>query len=142
MIMDLLFLACNTLDIIISVPARIPNSREPSTVSVVQRGAIRLECRPYGTPEPNITWFKDGEPMNLTEARHIRILQNGQTLQIIGATVEDSAGYTCSAKNEAGQDQKLFRLEVHGEKLELRSSISNFTRSYIIHQLIFYMLNC
>ena len=86
-------------------------------MSVNVRQPIRIECQPTGVPEPVITWFKDGEELAPRQARHIRVLQKGRILQIISATPEDAARYACSAKNDAGQEQRRYSLQVYGETL-------------------------
>ena len=103
-------------NIFVSVPPRIQGSHLPAEeLSVVVRQPLRIECLASGTPEPTMTWFKDGFELDFNEARHIRIHPGGHILQIMGATVEDAGKYMCSATNAAGKDTKLFKLDVYGE---------------------------
>ena len=96
------------------MPPRIPRSRDITDLNVNVRQPIRIECQPTGVPEPVISWLKDGDELEPHEARHIRLLQKGRVLQIIAATTKDAGRYTCSAKNEAGQEQRRYTLQVFG----------------------------
>ncbi len=124
-----------------SVPPTIEGSHKPQDRSVVIRQPIRLECKPSGVPEPNITWHKDGEELHLVEARHIRLLHNDHVLQIMGAKVEDAGSYTCTARNEAGHDQKLYKLQVYGQSTGIFNTLQYNTIQYnTIQHKIFYSI--
>lgn len=97
-----------------SVPPRIPGSRSVADLSVIVRQPIRMECDPTGTPEPEITWFKDGEVVG-TEQTAVRVLRAGRILQVTAAEVQDAGVYTCNAQNIAGQEQRRYNLRVQGD---------------------------
>ena len=97
------------------VPPLIPGGGKITRLSVVVHQSIRLECRPSGDPKPNITWFKDGSIIDPKGSRHVRVLQGGRVLQLPSATPSDAGGYTCHAMNIAGEDQRRYNLQVHGE---------------------------
>ena len=97
------------------VPPLIPGGGKITRLSVVVHQSIRLECRPSGDPKPNITWFKDGSIVDPKGSRHVRVLQGGRILQLPSATPSDAGGYTCHAMNIAGEDQRRYNLQVHGE---------------------------
>ena len=44
----------------------------------------------------------------------MRILKDGRILEIVRASVKDTARYTCIARNQAGQTEKNFDLDVQG----------------------------
>ncbi|KAK8759242.1 hypothetical protein V5799_003128 [Amblyomma americanum] len=53
---------------------------------------LLLYCSANGVPEPTISWFKDGKPLNMT----------GPSLTKVKVTPQDSAFYQCRAENRAG----------------------------------------
>nr|XP_053643915.1 roundabout homolog 2-like [Cherax quadricarinatus] len=62
--------------------------------------SVCLHCQPpLGTPSPELTWLKDGRQMS--NSSRISITQTGE-LVINQAIQEDSATYTCRARNAAG----------------------------------------
>ena len=84
-------------------------------MDVVVRRAIRLECNPTGTPEPEITWFKDGNMLDgEANSLSLRVLRGGRILQIVSAETSDAGQYTCNAQNIAGQEQKKYKVQVQG----------------------------
>ena len=99
-----------------TVPPRLPGSRTDTELSVNVEQRVQMECNPsHGLPEPSVTWFKDGEPLQLmNHSRDIRLVRAGRILQILSARVDDAGIYTCKAENKAGQDQRRYLLSVHG----------------------------
>ncbi|KAK8780670.1 hypothetical protein V5799_017989 [Amblyomma americanum] len=53
---------------------------------------LLLYCSANGLPEPTISWFKDGKPLNMT----------GRRLTKVKVTPQDSGFYQCRAENRAG----------------------------------------
>ena len=51
----------------------------------------------------------------LSENPHIRILKDGQALQINNARLENTGLYMCHAENEAGIAAKSYDVEVQGK---------------------------
>ena len=63
-----------------------------STITSLDKNNITLKCRAKGVPQPQITWYKDGE-----------IIQNGgETLSISSVEQIDSGQYSCKAANSLG----------------------------------------
>ncbi|KAG8556200.1 hypothetical protein GDO81_017963 [Engystomops pustulosus] len=79
-------------------------------VKVKENSNVTLSCEVTGNPEPLITWLKDGQPLPL-ESYHI-MSNEGQILQINGATVSDAGTYVCIASNSAGDKSRRFSLSV------------------------------
>lgn len=71
-------------------------------VEVVQGSPAKLQCKVTGIPEPNIEWFKDGEPVR--EDKRVKIRFDGElcTLKILSTELEDEGTYKCVAKNDLG----------------------------------------
>ncbi|KAJ0065491.1 hypothetical protein NL108_012446 [Boleophthalmus pectinirostris] len=103
----------NSKVLILPVPPTIRDSDSdmPDEVTVLVNKTTKLNCQVDGSPAPNITWYKDGQPIR-AEATH-RILSNGRILQVLSAQVADTGRYVCVAENVAGSAEKSFNLNVH-----------------------------
>ncbi|KAM6193100.1 hemicentin-2 [Sarcoramphus papa] len=69
-----------------------------------------LYCDTNAIPPPQITWYKDGEP--LSPSPGVLILLGGRVLQLPTVREEDAGRYTCEVANAAGQDRLHYQLEV------------------------------
>ena len=78
---------------------------------VVERRPTRLECDVAGVPEPTLTWTKNGETLE-EDGERLKVTRAGRILQIAAAEVADTGVYACTATNVAGQDQRVYRLQV------------------------------
>lgn len=74
-----------------------------------------MECGPpRGSPEPEITWRKNGQTLDLSSSKRIRIVDGGN-LAIQDARQSDDGRYQCVAKNMAGiRESATAFLKVHG----------------------------
>ncbi|XP_031715320.1 hemicentin-1 isoform X1 [Anarrhichthys ocellatus] len=97
----------------IQVPPSISRSELPSEMGVLLNESIQLVCRARGTPTPTIQWLKDGEVINNTRDEGLGISPDGSTLTVTGAHTTDSGKYTCVATNTAGQEDRIFNLNVY-----------------------------
>ncbi|KAM4629779.1 hemicentin-1 [Polymixia lowei] len=97
----------------IQVPPSISGSELPSDVGVLLNDSIQLVCRARGTPPPSIQWRKDGEVISRTANKGLRISLDGSTLTVSGAQTSDSGKYTCMATNAAGEEDRIFNLNVY-----------------------------
>lgn len=65
-----------------------------------------------GVPSPQVTWFKDGEPL-VTEKYVTECTERGRcTLTIIDVMDEDAGRYACEAVNVCGRVSTLTIVEV------------------------------
>ena len=62
---------------------------------------LEIPCNVQGTPEPEITWYRDAEPLDSIQAVRYNIAENG-SLVINYMRREDSGMFQCSASNQAG----------------------------------------
>ncbi|XP_074702115.1 hemicentin-2-like [Strix aluco] len=69
-----------------------------------------LYCDTNAIPPPQLTWYKDGEP--LSPGPGVLMLLGGRVLQLPVVREEDAGRYTCEAANAAGQDRLHYELEV------------------------------
>ena len=93
----------------------IDNSlQDLESAEVVQDSTISLLCEAYSIPPPKMTWLKDNIP--LTPDPRVTVLENGKILQIVAASIDDAARYTCVAKNLVGESEKVFYVDVQGKQ--------------------------
>ncbi|XP_062547275.1 leucine-rich repeats and immunoglobulin-like domains protein 2 [Armigeres subalbatus] len=94
-----------------------PMLLKPLETKVAELGtSIVLDCSASGYPKPTIQWFKDGEPLVITE-RHF-IIAEGQLMIIVKTDFDDAGDYVCQVENEFGREQGLMKLSViEGEEL-------------------------
>uniref|UniRef100_A0A669QE89 Hemicentin 1 n=1 Tax=Phasianus colchicus TaxID=9054 RepID=A0A669QE89_PHACC len=84
----------------------------PGMLDVIVNNPILLPCEAVGTPQPIITWQKEGINIMTTGILlHYMVLPNG-SLQIKESTVEDAGTYTCVAQNPAGTALGKIKLKV------------------------------
>ncbi|XP_071515843.1 hemicentin-1-like [Panulirus ornatus] len=103
-------------DVKVIVPPRpVPQDHLDKPV-VVEGDEVTINCPVDAVPLPTITWLKDGFSIFSTKDRadmtHIIVENNGQTLHILEATADDKGIYQCVAKNDAGETELFFPLEV------------------------------
>lgn len=73
---------------------------------------IILRCNTRGEVVPVITWISPANRVIKSALGKYQILDDG-TLIVKKVQHVDTGNYTCLAKNSAGQDQKVIRLEIH-----------------------------
>ncbi|KAM4812745.1 hemicentin-1 [Urocitellus parryii] len=91
-------------------PSIIGNHGTPENVSVVEKNSVSLMCEASGIPLPSITWLKDGWPVSLGSS--VRILSGGRMLRLMQTRLEDAGQYTCVVRNAAGEERKIFVLQI------------------------------
>ncbi|XP_054706957.1 protein sidekick-like [Uloborus diversus] len=71
------------------------------TISEISK-TVQLPCSASGTPEPEVTWFRNAQKIDSNVSGRYEILQNG-TLLISSLSGSDTGIYQCTAKNIAGE---------------------------------------
>uniref|UniRef100_A0A6Q2YE98 Neural cell adhesion molecule L1 n=1 Tax=Esox lucius TaxID=8010 RepID=A0A6Q2YE98_ESOLU len=79
-------------------------------IKVIENNRTFLDCPFFGSPLPELRWFKNGQGSGL-DGGHYRVYING-TLEIKRALAEDQGTYTCVASNILGKEENQVRLEV------------------------------
>ncbi|KAH0618306.1 hypothetical protein JD844_017377 [Phrynosoma platyrhinos] len=95
------------------VPPDIAGSEIPSEVSVLHGEDIQLSCEANGIPKPVIQWLKDGKPVGSDESQRISLAPDASLLTIFGALASDVGKYTCVATNPAGEEDRIFNVNVY-----------------------------
>ncbi|XP_061862722.1 vascular endothelial growth factor receptor kdr-like isoform X1 [Colius striatus] len=75
-------------------------------------GKIILECKVSGTPEPQITWRKNGFPISAASG----ISMENNTLVIERVKKDDEGLYECRASNDMGQDSTSAFIKIQGSE--------------------------
>ncbi|XP_075689566.1 hemicentin-1 [Rhinoderma darwinii] len=97
----------------IQVPPSIAGSGLANEINALPAEDIQLVCQSSGIPEPVIYWLKDGKRINSDHRLGITKTLNGEVLSIINAQTADMGKYTCVATNAAGEDDRIFTVNVH-----------------------------
>ncbi|XP_067585037.1 hemicentin-1 isoform X1 [Pseudorca crassidens] len=97
----------------IQVPPNVAGAEIPSEVSVLLGENVELVCNANGIPTPLIQWLRDGKPITNSETERIRVTADGSTLNIYEALPSDMGKYTCVATNPAGEEDRIFNLNVY-----------------------------
>ncbi|CAH0577797.1 unnamed protein product [Chrysodeixis includens] len=63
---------------------------------------VRLTCQLVGSPPPTLTWFKDGDTLQLDSRRSVYQDEHFHTLEIAPTTLEDGGVYEAMARNSSG----------------------------------------
>uniref|UniRef100_G1Q1L7 Hemicentin 2 n=1 Tax=Myotis lucifugus TaxID=59463 RepID=G1Q1L7_MYOLU len=69
-----------------------------------------LPCTARGSPEPDITWEKDGQPVSGAEGK-FSIQPSGQLL-VRNSESQDAGTYTCTAENPVGRARRRVHLTI------------------------------
>ncbi|XP_068397521.1 hemicentin-1 isoform X4 [Eschrichtius robustus] len=97
----------------IQVPPNVAGAEIPSEVSVLLGENVELVCNANGIPTPLIQWLRDGKPITNSETERIRVTADGSTLNIYEALPSDMGKYTCVATNPAGEEDRIFNVNVY-----------------------------
>ncbi|XP_035392059.1 hemicentin-1 [Electrophorus electricus] len=99
-----------TYTLVILVPPSIPEQSGPPEVHALLHSVVTLECHATGSPQPQISWLRDGQPLLLTP--RTRLLSRDTVLRISPVQLTDSGVYMCVARSKAGLAERKFHLQV------------------------------
>ncbi|XP_072291863.1 neuronal cell adhesion molecule-like [Eucyclogobius newberryi] len=103
------YLLSNAFVNVLSEPPRVLTPAH-KVYQVIKNHQALLDCSSFGSPIPEITWFKDTRASTLN-ADPYEVHDNG-TLEIHGVQAKHSGKYTCVATNSLGISENHIYLEV------------------------------
>ncbi|XP_029295180.1 LOW QUALITY PROTEIN: hemicentin-1 [Cottoperca gobio] len=101
--------ASHDMWLIIQVPPMIPPAQ--TDLSVIQGFQALLPCAAQGSPEPKVTWEKDGGTVPKLPGK-FTVLRSGELI-IERAEPGDAGVFTCVATNAAGSARQDIRLSIN-----------------------------
>ncbi|KAJ8379625.1 hypothetical protein SKAU_G00004030 [Synaphobranchus kaupii] len=96
----------------VQVLPTILDSGLPSEISAAVGEELTMECRVMGTPKPQLSWLKNGAPLDSSNMQNLHLSPDGGALTLLGLRPADSGTYTCLAVSPAGQESKIYTLSV------------------------------
>ncbi|VIO88235.1 Uncharacterized protein BM_BM11652 [Brugia malayi] len=86
--------------------------RSKQQLHAITGQSITLWCIVSGYPLPTIQWIKDGYLISFNNKSDVRLIDNGQGLEILNAKHEHSGIWLCEASNAAGKIDYELTLDV------------------------------
>lgn len=96
-------------NIIVTRSAPEVNIEPRGPIEVPPGSPMNLTCSVTGFPAPNITWMKDGAPMEMASSESLR-------RRVIIKELFKSSVFTCVASNDMGHDEDRVEVVVTGEQ--------------------------
>ncbi|KAF3689395.1 Neurofascin Precursor [Channa argus] len=103
------YLLANAFVNVLDMPPRMLGPKN-QLIKVIENNRTFLDCPFFGSPLPELRWFKNGQGSGLDGGQY-RVYING-TLEIKRARPEDEGTYTCVASSILGKAESQVRLEV------------------------------
>ncbi|XP_052122730.1 protein sidekick [Frankliniella occidentalis] len=110
----------------ITASASVVVQEKPSFVKAARHdllgefgASVTLACDALGVPPPNISWYRNAEPVPIGSGPDARyIMEVDGSLVVKKVQMEDSGMFQCFATNEAGEDSISLWLRVKSSKQE------------------------
>jgi hypothetical protein len=90
--------------------------QEIKNVTINSGDPVKFQSRVVGNPSPVISWFKDDEPLEMTNRIKSFKEEDSYTLLILEGVAADSGSYECVAENAHGKVYTRAFLTVLGDK--------------------------
>uniref|UniRef100_A0A3Q3WTJ9 Neural cell adhesion molecule L1 n=1 Tax=Mola mola TaxID=94237 RepID=A0A3Q3WTJ9_MOLML len=103
------YLLANAFISVLDMPPRMLGPKN-QLIKVIANNRTFLDCPFFGSPLPDLRWFKNGQGSGLDGGQY-SVYING-TLEIKRARAEDEGTYTCVANSILGKAENQVRLEV------------------------------
>ncbi|MEQ2249068.1 hypothetical protein ILYODFUR_025571, partial [Ilyodon furcidens] len=103
------YLLANAFVSVLDMPPRMLGAKN-QLIKVIVNNRTFLNCPFFGSPLPELRWFKNGQGSKLDGGQY-RVYNNG-TLEIKRARKEDEGKYTCVATNILGKADNRVELVV------------------------------
>ena len=89
-----------------------------SDITITEKQALKLHVEVDGSPEPDIEWLKDGNPLKKKKSSSVKYVfhkeGNNHSLSVANVSLEDQGIYSITAKNQAGEIQCQSSVVVQG----------------------------
>ncbi|KAK2535403.1 Hmcn2 [Columba guinea] len=92
------------------VPPHIENADEEETITVPEGHPVTWSCLAAGSPQPKITWLKDGHPLPGKDT--FSVSPDGSMLHVTRVSLSDSGRYSCVASSSVANQTKHYLLDV------------------------------
>ncbi|KAG9278498.1 immunoglobulin superfamily member 10 [Astyanax mexicanus] len=112
----------------ITVVTAAPRIRTPRLTYAKVRpgGNIRFDCEAVGEPKPKILWMLPSSDMIAASNERYLMHVNG-SLDIRDIKLTDAGEYVCMARNAAGDESKVYKLDIDGNPPVINGYYQNRT---------------
>lgn len=99
----------------ISVVTAVPRIQPPklSYAKVKPGENVRFDCKAIGEPKPKVLWMLPSKDMIAASNERYLVHANG-SLDIRNVKLADVGEYVCMARNAAGEENKVYKLDIDG----------------------------
>ncbi|XP_049549455.1 vascular endothelial growth factor receptor 1-like isoform X1 [Anopheles darlingi] len=120
------------MDVLVPVAPKLLSESEEQSMTVDTTSIIVFDCDVIGTPEPEITWFKDNMPLEI-EKNNSRIHLTRTVLTYEYMKPDELGLYECRAENKEGKIIKSWNVDV-------RTAVVKKTLIYAIVALLLLLI--
>lgn len=108
-------LGTDKMHVHISVVTAVPRIQRPnlSYAKVKPGGNVRFDCKAIGEPKPKVFWMLPSKDMIAASNERYLVHANG-SLDIRNVKLADAGEYVCMARNAAGEEDKVYKLDTDG----------------------------
>ncbi|KAJ9576472.1 hypothetical protein L9F63_006685, partial [Diploptera punctata] len=93
-------------------PEAPPDVPDKSNLTVQLHRRLVLKCPITGSPQPKITWYKEGNSIEKQVGSNVHISSDGKQLHLMHALIKNTGNYSCVAENSAGAKELQFQVNV------------------------------
>ncbi|XP_076288638.1 sidekick cell adhesion molecule isoform X2 [Lasioglossum baleicum] len=121
---------------IVNASAKVVVYEKPTFMTELKRetlsdygSVVTLSCDAVGVPPPNITWFRNAEPVDHLFGSRYTMEEDG-SLTIKKLTMSDSGMFQCLASNEAGEASSSTWLKARRLESRLKNRVVRWAAGY------------
>lgn len=103
------------IHVYINVVTAVPRIQPPNhTFAKVRPGKnVRFDCKATGEPKPKVLWMLPSKDIIAASNERCLVHANG-SLDIRNVKLADAGEYVCTARNAAGEENKVYKLDIDG----------------------------
>ncbi len=108
-------LGTDKMHVHISVVTAVPHIQRPNLfhAKVKPGGNVRFDCKAIGEPKPKVFWMLPSKDMIAASNERYLVHANG-SLDIRNVKLAEAGEYVCMARNAAGEENKVYQLDIDG----------------------------